>query len=103
MLDLPGAQQEPDQRPLCNVKTPRRGQARDYLQASLGAQGEGFVGGLLQKDGLVSTEHGVGGDEDLGLRIEQSVGQRLGREAGEDDRVDSTCSCEAEVGVSTKS
>ena len=48
----------------------------------------GLVGVGLERDGLGAAVDAVGGDQDLAGGVDDAVGQRVGAEAAEDDRVD---------------
>ncbi len=55
----------------------------------VGALPKGVIDNLLCANQLAATLALVGCDDDLGPGIDDAVAQRVGREAGEDDRVDS--------------
>ena len=51
---------------------------------------ESLVREALDVDGLATTAALVGGEDDAGLAVVDAVRERVGREAGEDDRVQGT-------------
>lgn len=62
----------------------------DQAAGNIGALVEGVVDNLLSANELATTLALIGGDDDLGARVDDTVTQRIGREAGKDDGVDST-------------
>jgi hypothetical protein len=60
----------------------------DEHVADVGALLEGVVDNLLCADELAAALALVGGDDDLAAGVDDAVAQRVGREAGKDDRVD---------------
>lgn len=63
-----------------------------------GALLECGIGDGLCRDGLSAALGLVGGDEDLGLAVVDAVSERLGGEAGKDDRVDGSQTSAGEEG-----
>ena len=63
------------------------GAAHDEL-AHAGEAGERLVGVGLERGAAAAARRLVGGDHEPGARVLDARAQRLGREAGEDDRVD---------------
>ena len=57
------------------------------VASMVGVDRERLVGVLLEPDLLAAPVAAVGGDQDLGPAVVDPAGQRLGREATEDDRV----------------
>ena len=47
-----------------------------------------LVGILLQRDGLAAAQALVGGDDEGRLAVDDAAGERIRREAAEDDRMD---------------
>ena len=59
---------------------------------------ESIVDDLLGANELTTTLAFVGGDDDSGVGVEDTVAQRISRETSEDDGVDSTNTCAGEDG-----
>lgn len=64
------------------------GALEDKAVGDVGALLERVVDNLLGANGLSTTLALVGGDDDLGLCVDNAVTQRVGAETSEDDRVD---------------
>ena len=62
----------------------------DQAAGNVGALVEGVVDNLLGANELATTLALVGGDDNLGARVDDTVTQRIGRETGKDDGMDST-------------
>lgn len=74
------------------------GALEDQTLAHIGALLEGIVDDLLGTNELATTLAFVGSDDDSGVSVDDTVAQRIGRETGKDNGVNSTDTCAGKNG-----